>query len=642
MKLSGKICSSVLALAMVLNIYPTVGFAQSEIMHGQILMEDGTPAAGIKVDILSSIIDTVYDNDVTGFANTYHCSIYTNENGIYEFNKPSEYCLVEVDLESLPSKTGIDTNSIFLYPNDNLATFTIYHIDDVDFNTDDDIVVYNDNGEEIFTHVSVDYSRNESSNDYDVFNSKTITINQSINANDHITEFTTTEDLSRFTLVEKADYLYSRNLISEEEKIIGYLNAVENGEYGEMECCNPIYDALTEYYDNNNSALSTRIASTLALSDESSSQLMADYFSNPKVKSADMFTIHYEADNTQPDYMSNSVLSDVVTTLKSVSKFFFTDSDFKTTSLETGESTYHIYFVSDKITANGLTSKANGGCYIIINFETPTGTFDTKSLKRTTAHETFHAIQESYKKTSGSILSWFKEAGASWAGLRCINEYDSWGRTMANKYLSSTEKSLTDFSSTNNRSYGMFLFFQYICQKHGDVSAMKRILEAYEEKDDIYEAIEYCPESGTVSFRSLFAGFQAYNADTRYYNNYTNGTSRYNNATIQSTNSLNLAGIPLAPTSTKHYQYTNSTSASSRLAFTFSVTGDYNEMAISLAKYKSDGTANLLRVYPNKTTSYTFAVSNYTSTGISKVTVAVSNTNINNATYTFNLSANVT
>ena len=90
-----------------------------------------------------------------------------------------------------------------------------------------------------------------------------------------------------------------------------------------------------------------------------------------------------------------------------------------------------------------------------------------------------------------------------------------------------------------------------------------------------------------------------------------------------------------------HFKYTKSTSSTKRIDFTLNVKGNYNDIAISLAKFTSSGTANLSHVYPNKSSSYTFSVLNFKSTNIKEVTVAVSNTNISTTSNTFSLSAKI-
>ena len=185
------------------------------------------------------------------------------------------------------------------------------------------------------------------------------------------------------------------------------------------------------------------------------------------------------------------------------------------------------------------------------------------------------------------------------------------------------------------------MFFQYISKNYGDVAAIKRIYESFNNSGDIYSAVEHCSSSSTVPFKKLFAGFQAYNADTSHYNNYTNGTSRYINATVQGTDLMSISGKTLVPTSSMHFKYTKSTSSTKRIDFTLNVNGNYNDIAISLAKFTSSGTANLSHVYPNKSSSYTFSVLNFKSTNIKEVTVAVSNTNISTTSNTFSLSAKI-
>lgn len=278
------------------------------------------------------------------------------------------------------------------------------------------------------------------------------------------------------------------------------------------------------------------------------------------------------------------------------------------------------------------------GSYITIEYNKTSSSL-ADARETTLAHEIFHAIQQNYKTKTNNDLKWATESSATWASLRYYNKYRDKAAGRANSYLKDTTKSFSTYDKKGG--YGIFLFFQYISQNYGDVAAIKRIYESFNNSGDIYSAVEHCSSSSTVPFKKLFAGFQAYNADTSHYNNYTNGTSRYINATVQGTDLMSISGKTLVPTSSMHFKYTKSTSSTKRIDFTLNVNGNYNDIAISLAKFTSSGTANLLRVYPNKSSSYTFSVLNFKSTNIKEVTVAVSNTNTSTTNNTFSLSAKI-
>lgn len=251
-------------LAVLLTAVPcsVTGFAAADTIHGQILMEDGSPAAGIKVDVLSSVLDKVYDEDITGFANYYAFSVFTDIKGEYEFTRPSPYCMVEVDVDTLPLKTGIDTQSVFLYPEDTPEAFTIYNIDRVEYDSGS-VSIYGNGGKNIsasFTicdaKYTVERNTDTAANADDRFadrfcgikNVDAVIMSRSVNANGFEAEFTEREDLSEYSLNDKADVLYSKGLISEAARIFAYLYALETRDLGEEECMTSFYEDIDWYF----------------------------------------------------------------------------------------------------------------------------------------------------------------------------------------------------------------------------------------------------------------------------------------------------------------------------------------------------------------------------------------------------------
>ena len=64
MNLTKRIISSALVLSMATLTIPVEAYATSNTIKGQVFFEDGSPAAGVKINILSSNIDEVYDDCV--------------------------------------------------------------------------------------------------------------------------------------------------------------------------------------------------------------------------------------------------------------------------------------------------------------------------------------------------------------------------------------------------------------------------------------------------------------------------------------------------------------------------------------------------------------------------------------------------
>lgn len=59
MNLTKRIISSALVLSMATLTIPVEAYATSNTIKGQVFFEDGSPAAGVKINILSSNIDEV-------------------------------------------------------------------------------------------------------------------------------------------------------------------------------------------------------------------------------------------------------------------------------------------------------------------------------------------------------------------------------------------------------------------------------------------------------------------------------------------------------------------------------------------------------------------------------------------------------
>lgn len=550
--------------------------------------------------------------------------MYTDENGVYKFNKPSEYCLVEVDLETLPSKTGIDTNSVFLYPNDNLAMFTIYTIDDVVINEDNDVVVYNNCGDSILANYSVESTLANHSAKYTLTDS--ITVQKSISVNGMEYHFDTKEDLSEYSSVEKADYLYSNDLINAEQKANIYLQALKNNECDDMDCLTPIFDELFDYYSNHkNSRLAQEINQTLKFETDSNAPLLrADVYNDfiytsKKTVTAGAFTMHYEGNSSAAGYMSSAVVQKYKQFLINLSTYYFTTNAF---TKPNGSATINVLFNANlpgHEDAAGFASSHNGVYYIAVKY---TGSQSDDSINRTLAHEIFHTIQFTYN-SQNQVLSWFKEGGATWAGSRYLDKYLGSSRTHANKYLDTVSSPMDDFS--NNGQYGLFLFCQYISQNYGDIAAIKRILEAIQSGNDLYSSLEQCPSSGTVDYATLFSNYQGYNADTSKYDYSSNSTAKYNNAYLEDTDNTPISSS-VESLAAKHYQYSIEETMD-KMTINFKVTsGDYSDAKVAFVSFKSDGSGSNIKILPIASANCTYTFNPTSTNSFSKATLAVCNT----------------
>lgn len=250
MKFIRKLLCGITAISLATSYISLDGFATDNIVQGQIIMEDGSPVAGVKVDIYSSTLDTVYDEGVSGYSHTYYSSSVTDSNGIYEFSKPSLCYFINVDLDTLPTRTGIDKQNEFIMPNENVKPFTIYDINKVEYTNSKEIFILNEAGERIAANYTIDNSTNR-------INTENIALMDSsfstsiCNANGVEVTINNNHDMSEYSPFEKADYLFNEGIIDEETKIFTYLQAIEIGDCGDIECATEIYDTINRYSAEN-------------------------------------------------------------------------------------------------------------------------------------------------------------------------------------------------------------------------------------------------------------------------------------------------------------------------------------------------------------------------------------------------------
>ena len=111
---------------------------------------------GIKVDIYSSALTQYYSEyDMSEFTHSYAFSVYSDENGMITFVKPSDEFLMMFDETSLPVGTGVELHTKFYHSDDVADRIEISEIDHVDVNYDEtfensiSVNIYNKAGKNI-------------------------------------------------------------------------------------------------------------------------------------------------------------------------------------------------------------------------------------------------------------------------------------------------------------------------------------------------------------------------------------------------------------------------------------------------------------------------------------------------------------
>lgn len=600
---------------------------------GIIRTNDIIDLSNIKVDIMKSDLKQV-NEEVLVYENTYLYSVYTDNTGQYSFTKPSENCLVQIDLNSLPTNTGIDKQSFFIDNTNDIEDFIIGEIADVDIVDIETANVYDAYGNELITNLDV-MADTQGINMYGMYDSSTLQTHITVDANGFVKEESIDIFSESVDLITKADTLYYMGAISEDERVEMYFEALKTGKYGEQECLTSFYAKLSNYVlDGNDKNLAddislylngNNIARAAAQPDEVNYKTKKEKtVSNSKIK----YTLNYEGDEFSKNYIDETTMNVLVGYVKDIIDYYFITHNFTTPSLQTGDSSYQIYFISGH-SSNGTTKTANGGSYILINY--PPSTNNTPNdIKKTIAHEIFHSIQFTLTSQKGFTGNeeWFLESSAAYAGLEYVNTYLYYGKYYANIYLDSVYKPFTDLS-IDGRKYSMFLFPKYLSQCYGGISTMKRTLEYISSGYSVLDAMEKSAKdkNSAATYAELFTSFQSYNADPR---KYTNSNGKYNEATRASDNANSASAVSVKSTAAKHIGF-KAKSTSVKLTLTINITsGSYKNARFKIVAFPGDGSDSILsNTYTPTSSSITIVAKSFkqgtTSTNFPRITLVSTN-----------------
>lgn len=619
-------------------------------LSGVIKTNSDVDVSNIKVDILSSELKQSEDG-VFIYENTYSYSVYTDYMGGYSFKKPSENCLVQIDLKSIPDRTGVDKQSCFVDYTNDLTDFTLDKITDVEISGVNDVTVYNTYRDELVTDLDVEVSP-QSISTFDITGSAALTAGVTANANGFVETLNVNISDTQDDLITRADKMYSMGIINDTERMEMYLEAIKTDNYGEIECATSICDELIDYISNGeNDDLKEQISYYIDGNNMERDTKYVSYVSeatrevsNSKIK----YTLYYESDPNEADYMSESEMNKIQTYVQDIIDFYFIDKGFKTPMLLPDDNSYRIHF-TDTLTLSGAHGETQRretvgtsipiGSYIRIRY--PANPNTANDIKKTIAHEIFHSIQYAYNSQypfSGND-KWFTEAVATYAGLNYIGTYIPYATTQSSYYLKNVLLPFTNISG--NRNYGMFLFPQYLSQNYGGINAIKRTLEYVENGYPVLEAMEKAAQyvNSSVTYGELFAMFQRCNADPR---RYINSNGQYSEATRRRDNVGSASNVSVISTASAHYGVKASTTSSS-VTLTVNITsGSYSNAMFKLVKFPGDGGPSVYVNYKPTSSSFTIYVNSFklgtTSTVFPRLTLVASNTSFDYATkYIFGL-----
>lgn len=516
-----KLLALILSTAMLFStIISTSALETVQTFTGKIISDTDIDLSGIEVKIYSS--EPVYDESgkLAYYAETYDRSIYTNSIGVFSFTKPTAYCSYTINVETLPAGYGISKHTQFIVPSRLDDTVTAAPIATAETALDGDSIMVtfaDESGNVLYTDYEVipdnagaistgeigSMTEAESIMTYSALKElDSYTYSGTIVTNGKNFRYSEEYDLSDFSEINKADFLYSKGVISEDEKYEFYVN----------------YNNEQIYSEHQNSKLLSQIDSLTYQTDYSvvfDSDLDVEIKKNNSV--VYRFRIFYDS-----NFLSYIQLNETIKpSCTAIYNYFIESASLLAPTMytdENGDQYFPIYIVNDGDIGDDLGRTIyipDSNCIKIVL--TTNTALASASNCHTLAHEFMHAITRTYIGAV-SIEKWFLESLACMAAIVFLENTATNTRSQIRFYKQNCDISIfTGEEYYKDISYGAVLYPLYIYTEMGGWSTIRQILDNC--TNNPYLAISSA--SNVPSYSYAFAAMAAYNYNTgKYYEDY--------------------------------------------------------------------------------------------------------------------------
>ncbi|MCD7831024.1 MAG: hypothetical protein LUI01_01970 [Firmicutes bacterium] len=645
------IAAIALCLAMLFT-YSSSAFAADVFgtFSGSITSEDDVDLSGIEIEVYTAVpvYDTEDTDEVLYYGETYDFSVYTDADGSFEFDKPTEYCSISVVLDTLPANYGVSQEVQFIAPSRTSVEITMSAIASAEARLESgniSVEFYNSDGDTVLCSYSVTPS---SDADTSSGAAGSVTAYSSLGAIDSMTSYihsgtietgtlsfsySVSEDISDYSVIDKINYLYEQGDITEEEKIIYYCDLASPSceiEF-ELECGNVLYDEITAYADSTDE-ISDEVSAAIAEATNDDPPSYTDYVL------AQTGSYHFKIYYDPSEGMTASVAEKVADEVESICSYFVITNGFNAVKMmDTSTYYYLIYLVPDDYmsasgrtiyTYNSSTNRTTGSSYICLLYSR----VKDDDYAVTLAHEFMHAIMVTYSVFSGNSSKWFRESFASMSGLVYYDEYTSWYDNDVSNYLANCYRSI--YTSISYMYYGSLVYPLYIYEYLGGWSAIKSIYNELAAADTVYDAITNSSyvSSNKIAFREM--------AKRNYYPKefYNYASENWCTTNINKNRELKTyTDLAILPMACQYQQYSSTTNLGT-LTCTIEVTSDsYSGLYLCAIEETSSGTISFSNINSNfdKTT---YTVSNFGSS-VQKLTLLFVNVNTSGSSLIYNMTA---
>ncbi|MBR2354570.1 MAG: hypothetical protein IKA76_08730 [Clostridia bacterium] len=650
------IMSVVLVVLFVISSGATV---LHETYHGTIELDSNSPdtsLSGIEIKVYSA--QPVYDTEslkLLYYGETYAFSVWTDENGNFSFVKPTAFCSITIDTESLPDGYGINRMVQFIADGVTSHTFLLAEVSEIDVTMESDQVAAHFYAEDGMT-LYVDYQIEEFPITMESLSSKQIKemssydVSGKVITSDGETPYSFPVDLSEYSLQTKADYFYQEGMISEAKKIDVYCDILLDESLGvQLESGTIVVNEILAYKKNvlekreKDVGLKTasESASVEALSaekvdrvSEMTNRSTSNYSAYVQRTLGGNFVLRVRYD---PNELVEQYAVKLVDAFEESYNFFVTQLGFNAPIPHTA-SYYEVTYVMS-IPESGLTIyESNGKSRIEIDaMECHPGNLN--KLKFVVAHEFHHAIMATYGFNTNSGPVWAREGFSNLAALfrtgSALPDTNTWNQIAA--YIGNSHLGL---ESASINAYGAMILPLYIYEVLGGWNTIKEIYTNFSTTGNIYTAITN--SSWISKYEYVFIGMFSRNyKPSAFYTTFASLDSSAKTILDSAAQIYNLDYgttpiFSLPAMAGKYLQFARTTNVGT-VNFTCEVTsGSGNGINLDIITETSSGLPDII-TEDDDFTRVTFVEYNFGST-IKKLTLALTNSKATNQAISYRIS----
>lgn len=495
--------------------------------------------AGIVVDVYSAELG--HSEPETGYYEYNEDLAFTvtsGKDGKISFIRPSEYFSITVQLDSLPTGYGMDTQTRFFSESEKEFTCTLSKITSVDVIEQDGEfvpVLYSKTGKQLLANTEIKTVSKKLNQNLKGIEStkKEFSFNEKISVSLYGKEY----NFNKETVCEykneldKAGQLFDKGLISENDYMVALSEYIlddktekkSRSQTDDLEFIDgtELYFALKTYCEKQSGKTDKKVKAALEFLEGVPKKDTLTYVISDDAH----FRVYYDSNKVK-----SSVAKVVANEFQTIDELFCGLWGFRRPRKNANTSYYEVYLVSDL--GNGILGTANpqndGSSYIKIVISAAEAIYNhtggsgyPDALRGILAHEYMHGIMFRYGIFgTNSERTWMHESFADWAGIAYEPSYAPYRKNTVRVFLSHSYEPLDYFTTRGDcqrRHYGACIFPLYIQQECGGVDTIREILLSYLQSNSPLTAINDGLISCGSSLAEAFAGFATFNYSPNHY-----------------------------------------------------------------------------------------------------------------------------